>query len=144
MLYGALFLNHYYERDIISSDIIINLTFYILDFGIESGQSLGTNYLQYECPFIKDCYLWGPGHGATGVLHTVYTAYSQYPSVLAQMFTSRKYYDAIKNTLDFFISIQLADGNMPTNTLGTCQSDYGTDSDARVQWFDSCGLCVFC
>ena len=69
MLYAALFINKYYESDIISTDIISTLTFYILDFGITSGQKLNTNYLQYECPFIQDCYLYGPGHGATGI-HT--------------------------------------------------------------------------
>ena len=64
----------------------------------------------------------------------VYTAYEHYPTQLAQLFSNKKYYDALKNTLDFFVSIELADGNMPTNVNGTCASDYGDDPDARVQW----------
>eukprot|EP01083_Nonionella_stella_P076679 209084_1 len=134
MLYGALLVNKYYESDIITTDIISNLTFYILDYGIKTGQSLHTNYLQYECPFIQDCYLYGAGHGATGVMNTIYSAYHQYPRELADVFNNRKYYDVLKNTLDFYIRIQLADGNMPTNVEGTCGSVYGNDPDARVQW----------
>ena len=57
-----------------------------------------------------------------------------YPEYTSNLFNVKKYYDALKNTLDFYASIQLADGNIPTNVQGTCGNHYGTDDDARVQW----------
>ena len=134
MLYNALLLNKYFNKEIIQIEYIINILYHILDIGINTGKSLNTNYIQYES--FNDCYLWGPGHGSTGIIKSVFNAYSMYPTQLSQLFnTSSKYYISLKNTLDFYVSIQLKDGNMPTNVEGGCQSHYGTDNDARVQWY---------
>jgi len=133
MLYGALLINSHFEAEIIDTNIIANIVYHLLDIGISTGHSLNTDYLQYES--FSDCYLWGPGHGSSGIVRSVYTAYNMYPTALAALFnTSTKYYSALKNTMDFYCSIQLEDGNMPTNTQGGCESHYGNDSDARVQW----------
>jgi hypothetical protein len=134
MLYAGLLVNKQFNKEVIAVSIISDMVFYIMDFGIASGAKLHTDFMQYECPFIRDCYLWGPGHGSSGVIYTVYTAYNEYPQQLAALFTNPKYYNALKNTMDFFVSIQLEDGNIPTDVQGTCAGDYGTDPDARVQW----------
>ena len=133
MLYNGLLLNSYFMKDIIDPYYISNLTFYIINVGIQTGESLNTNYLQWTT-FIKGCYLWGPGHGSAGEVHTLFIAYHMYPTLLADLFSNQKYYNALKNTLDFYVSIILPDGNVPTNVAGTCSQHYGTDPDARVQW----------
>ena len=133
MLYGALLINSYFKSEIIPITTISNIVYHILDIGISTGQGLNTNYIQYES--FSNCYLWGPGHGSTGIIKSVFTAYDMYPVQLSQLFnTSSKYYIALKNTIDFYASIQLQDGNMPTNIADGCESHYGNDNDARVQW----------
>eukprot|EP01059_Diplonema_ambulator_P008972 TRINITY_DN18749_c0_g2_i1.p1 TRINITY_DN18749_c0_g2~~TRINITY_DN18749_c0_g2_i1.p1 ORF type:complete len:506 (+),score=92.06 TRINITY_DN18749_c0_g2_i1:201-1520(+) len=133
MLYGSLLYNRYYGQGFLPSEYIVNLVQHILNSGMETGNKLKTDYLQYES--FTDCYLWGPGHGSSGAIRTIFTAYNEYPTQLAQIMTpGTAYYVAIKNTIDFYLSIQLADGNIPTNIAGGCAASYGTDNDSRVQW----------
>lgn len=134
MLYVGVLLNTYNEKDIINPEILANITFYILDFGIETGQTLNKNYLLYQDPGRPDCYIFGAGYGQAGIMHTIYSVYNKYPDILEPLWTTPKYYNAIKNTLDWFIDIQLPDGNIPTSVNGTCSNLYGDDPDARVQW----------
>ena len=136
MLYIGSLLNTYYDKDIIDPGILANITFYILDFGIESAQKFNADYLLYECPYMAGCYIFGAGYGQAGILHAIFQVYNKYPDALEAIWTTPKYYDAMKNTLDYFIDIQLPDGNMPTAVNGTCSNEYGNDPDARVQWFD--------
>ena len=84
---------------------------------------------------MSGCYIFGAGYGQSGILHAIYTVYNKYPDQLSAIWTNPKYYNAIKNTLDFFISIQSSDGIMPTTVNGTCSQEYGDDDDARVQWY---------
>ena len=51
-LYNALFLNKYFNKTIIEIEQIVNLTYFILDSGIQTGASRGHNYLQYLHPYI--------------------------------------------------------------------------------------------
>eukprot|EP01064_Diplonema_japonicum_P012679 TRINITY_DN2006_c0_g2_i1.p1 TRINITY_DN2006_c0_g2~~TRINITY_DN2006_c0_g2_i1.p1 ORF type:complete len:492 (+),score=71.28 TRINITY_DN2006_c0_g2_i1:52-1527(+) len=133
MLYGALLYNTFYKSTIVDTEIIANLAKWILDFGVETGVGLGTNYLQYES--FSNCYLWGPGHGSSGIVKTIFTAVNTYPEKLSFIMEKNgKYYVALQNTIDFYVSIQLEDGNIPTNIEGGCKAHYGSDNDARVQW----------
>ena len=69
---------------------------------------------------------------SVGFIKIVYETYRMYPSELSNLFNiNSKYFIAIKNTLDFYLKIQLSDNNMPTNTHRTCASNYGTDPDAE-------------
>lgn len=128
MVFGALLVNAHFDRHVIGPDVIGNVVYHILDLGL-----LQTDYLQYES--FDDCFLYGPGHGSSGIIKSVFTAYDLYPKQLDQLFNvSSPYHAALRNTMDFYSSIQLSDGNMPTNVEGGCGKIYGADSDARVQW----------
>eukprot|EP01083_Nonionella_stella_P246871 856593_1 len=135
MLYNALLLNNHFEKEIIDISIIKNLIYHCMDIGIETGESLNTNYLQYYFPEFENCLMYGPGHGSSGWIKHVFNAYNMYPKELSDLFDiDSKYYIALKNTLDFYVEIQLDDGNTPTNTKDGCLKIYGDNSDARVQW----------
>ena len=104
-----------------------------MDIGIENGQKNGNNYLQYECPFIEDCYMWGMGHGSGGVMKMLFHAYDM--GYLPELFeTDGYYFPWVEATMNNFVDVQLPDGNMLTAVNGTCASDYDDDPDARVQW----------
>ena len=135
MLYVGTLLNTYYQKEIIDPGILANITFYILDFGIETASKFNADYLLYECPYMAGCYIFGAGYGQTGILHAIFQVYNKYPDAVGSIWTTPKYYNAMKNTLDYFIEIQLPDGNMPTAVNGTCSNEYGDDPDARVQWY---------
>eukprot|EP01083_Nonionella_stella_P211092 763625_1 len=105
-----------------------------MDKSIETGEMLNTDYLQIEFTFLAGCYLYGTNHGPTGLIHQFLQAWYEYPDVLDPLLSNPKYYNALKNTLDFYLTIQLSDGNMPTQINGTCYQNYGNDSDARVQF----------
>ncbi|ETO29405.1 hypothetical protein RFI_07716 [Reticulomyxa filosa] len=51
-----------------------------------------------------------------------------------ELLSNDEYFIPIKNTMDNLVSVQLPDGNMPTDINGSCASEYGNDTDARVQW----------
>src|SRR5690606_15665680 len=53
---------------------------------------------------------------------------------ITEILTIPRYFNAIQNTMNNYVDIQLPDGNMPTATSGTCSQYYGNDPDARVQW----------
>ena len=138
-LYNALLLNKYFNKTIIDITVITNLVYFILDSGIATGSSRGHNYLEYLHPFIDGCYCWGADAGSSGVVKMIYESYNMYPNELKNIFEiNSKYYIALKNTIDFYVSIQLDDDNMPTDVSGACQQYYGTDEDARVQWCHGC------
>eukprot|EP01084_Bolivina_argentea_P218028 370068_1 len=134
-LYNALLLNKYFNQSIIDVHIIVNMTYFLLDRGIQIGVSRKHNYLEYLHPYITNCYTFGAGSGSSGVIKMIYEAYNMYPNELSEVFnTNGKYYQVMKNTIDFYVSIQLEDDNMPTQTGDGCSKMYGTDNDARVQW----------
>lgn len=106
------------SETIIDPQVIANIAFYVMDVAIETGQSLNTDYLQREFTFLAGCYLYGTNHGPTGLIHTFIRAYLLYPDIMKPLFSNSKYYTALKNTLDFYLTVQLPDGNMPTQIEG--------------------------
>eukprot|EP00483_Globobulimina_turgida_P013619 UN13645 len=53
------------------------------------------------------------------------------------LMSNKTYKNALQRTINWFVSVPLQDGNMPTysnNEERTCGSVYGNDNDARVQW----------
>ncbi len=89
----------------------------------------------FNDPFMgtnSGCYLPGSAEGSGGVIKVLLEASAFIPDLMDGKST---YFNAVKNTLDYLVSIQLEDGNMPTyDGTGTCDKSYGNDSDARVQW----------
>merc|ERR1712228_534454 len=133
-VYNGLFINNIMQYEVIDPEIIANISYFVMDQSIAIGKMLNTDYLQIEFVFLSGCYLYGTNHGPTGLIHQFLQGYFLYPDRFNKIMQDAVYYNAIKNTLDYYISIQLADGNMPTQLDGTCYERYGNDSDARVQF----------
>ncbi len=136
LLWNAMFINQHFNQTIIDMDSMTVVTHYFIDFGISAGNSQGNNYMMFNDPFMgtnSGCYLPGSAEGSGGVIKVLLEASSFIPDLMDGKST---YFKAIKNTLDYLVSIQLDDGNMPTyDGTGTCDQSYGNDSDARVQWY---------
>ena len=124
MLYGALLINNQSVTPIIDNKTISIIINQILSVGVASGTS--RDILEYEA--FPNCFLYGPGHGSSGAIKTLFTARS-----MGHDWESN-YTVIIKNTIDYYVELQLADWNIPTNLAGGCAAAYGTDADARVQW----------
>eukprot|EP01060_Flectonema_neradi_P033298 TRINITY_DN5551_c0_g1_i1.p1 TRINITY_DN5551_c0_g1~~TRINITY_DN5551_c0_g1_i1.p1 ORF type:complete len:481 (+),score=81.17 TRINITY_DN5551_c0_g1_i1:450-1892(+) len=124
MLYGALLFNNKSSEPVISPTTISVLIKRIISIGISSGTS--PDILEYES--FPNCYLYGPGHGSSGAIKTLFTAWGMGYK------WEPHYTPIIKNTINYYISLQLSDWNIPTNLAGGCGAVYGTDADARVQW----------
>ena len=53
----GMFVNKYFDQDIINGTMIELLVYYIADLGIKQAQQHNVNYLLYENPFTPGCYV---------------------------------------------------------------------------------------
>jgi len=89
----------------------------------ENGVKEGTDgHLAWKNTVYPDILFWGQGHGSTGVIHQLLDI----PELVANE-TVAQY---IKNTLDYYLTLQLPDGNFPTPQM----PPYPPDPDILVQW----------
>ncbi len=102
---------------------------YIIDFGISAGNSQGNNYMMFNDPFNSGCYLPGSAEGSGGVIKVLLEASAFIPDLMDGKST---YFNAIKNTLDYLVSIQLEDGNMPTYDMGPAPAIILTEMTAML------------
>lgn len=133
LLYGGMLTNEYFGINTIDHGYIQNLSYYLIQIGEELGQQFNTDILAYKFNYDTSCFLPGSAEGNGGVIKMLLEAYNK--GYLPDLLT--KYKTQIQNTLDWFVSIQLQDGNIPTYSASeakTCGSVYGDDPDARVQW----------
>eukprot|EP01124_Arcella_intermedia_P011529 TRINITY_DN1791_c0_g2_i1.p1 TRINITY_DN1791_c0_g2~~TRINITY_DN1791_c0_g2_i1.p1 ORF type:complete len:227 (-),score=44.99 TRINITY_DN1791_c0_g2_i1:31-711(-) len=94
------------------------MAYQILQNGIDTGHG----YLAWKNSLYPETIFWGQGGGSTGIL----TQFLQMPQLLANE-TASQY---IKATLDYFLTIQLPDGNFPTPLV----PPYPDQPDQLVQW----------
>lgn len=152
LLYTGLFLNDYLGDEFVDKEYFYNISKYEIDLGVYNAINLYNNRdnkntalygfdesidrvpLMYETSFLQGCYMYGMGHGNGGVMKWLLEVARNYYPELLQKNKEPKAYQYLTNTLDYFIKIQLEDGNMPTAVYGNCSNNYGTDDDARVQW----------
>eukprot|EP01084_Bolivina_argentea_P281534 481713_1 len=120
---------------------ISNLSHYLIDIGLKRAKEMyNVNYLIYQMPWNHQhnhtCYLSGAADGIGGVVKMLLEAYNR--GYVPDLMVNNKYKTAITNTLNWEVSIQLNDGNMPTysnDIQSECSDTWaGNDSNARVQW----------
>ena len=137
-LYAGILANEYFGNHTISDEYITNLAHYEVELGLKTAKAAGTDkqILLYKFAYEADCHLPGSAEGSGGATKMLLEAYRR--GYVPDLMTNKTYHDAIMNTLDWFVDIQLADGNIPTYTddvIGRkCANVYGSDNDARVQW----------
>jgi len=117
-LMGSALLNNYFGPSTIARSDIVTLAYQMLQAGIHSGQ----NYLSYVSTDFANLVLWGEGHGSSGVINQ----FLDIPEITSNQ-TALAY---LKNTLDYYVSIQLPDGNFPTPT----KPPFPTEPNVLVQW----------
>ena len=132
LLYNGMLLNKLIDgKEIISRECLSNISYYLIELGIETSKEYNTSYMLYECGFYANCFMIGSGDGVGGVMRQLFVSYLE-----GYLTNITQYYDYIKSTMDWLVSIQYSDGNMPTynNITNGCVNHYGTDNNARVQW----------
>eukprot|EP01084_Bolivina_argentea_P060263 110121_1 len=135
LLYSGILVNEYFGKNTINSQYIVNVSHYLIEIGLDLGAQFKEDFLVYKFDYDTSCFLPGSAEGNGGVIKMLLEAY--YRGYVPDLMTNTQYKTAIQNTINWFVSIQLEDGNMPTyskNEKTTCGSVYGADSDARVQW----------
>merc|ERR1719242_45159 len=138
LLYSGVLSNEYFGKSTISNGYISNLAHYLIELGLDTAKAAGTDkkILLFKFAYEAGCYLPGSAEGSGGTTKMLLEAYRR--GYVPDLMTNQTYHDAIMNTLDWFVEIQLADGNIPTYTndvIGKkCANVYGADNDARVQW----------
>eukprot|EP01084_Bolivina_argentea_P005832 11006_1 len=138
LLYSGILSNKYFGKTTISNEYITNLAHYLVILGLDTAKAAGVNkeILLYKFGYEAGCYVPGASEGNGGTVKMLLEAY--YHGYVPDLMTNKTYHDAIMNTLNWFIDIQLSDGNIPTYTddnIGRkCANVYGNDNDARVQW----------
>mmetsp|Transcript_24968 Transcript_24968/g.30407 ORF Transcript_24968/g.30407 Transcript_24968/m.30407 type:complete len:217 (-) Transcript_24968:47-697(-) len=131
LLYNGMLLNKLIDgKEIISRECLSNISYYLIELGIETSKEYNTSYMLYECGFYANCFMIGSGDGVGGVMRQLFVSYLE--GYLTNI--SQYYYDYIKSTMDWLVSIQYSDGNMPTynNITNGCVNHYGTDNNTRV------------
>jgi len=135
LLYSGMLVNEYFGANTVNHGYIANLTYYLIAIGQDLASQFNEDFLVYKFNYDSSCFLPGSAEGNGGVIKMMMEAYSR--GYVPELFSNDAYKVPIQNTLNWFLSIQLADGNIPTyssNEDATCGSVYGNDSDARVQW----------
>jgi lantibiotic modifying enzyme len=118
VLMGANLLNNYFGASTIPRSDIVNLAYQMLQEGVHSGQK----YLSYVSADFGNLVLWGEGHGSSGVINQFLD--------IPEITSNQTALTLLKNTIDYYVSIQLPDGNFPTPT----QAPFPTEPDVLVQW----------
>uniref|UniRef100_A0A6B2L942 Squalene cyclase C-terminal domain-containing protein n=1 Tax=Arcella intermedia TaxID=1963864 RepID=A0A6B2L942_9EUKA len=119
LLMAARMLNNYFGEEVIPQSDILIIAQLLLEDGINNGRD---GYLVWHNMIFPEVVFLGQGDGSTGVL----TQLMQIPQIMANE-TATSY---IKNTLDYYLTIQMPDGNFPTPV----QSPYPDQADQLVQW----------
>ena len=137
LLYNIILINDIFDNSTLIDDkYIINLAYHLIQVGLDFAAENNVNYLAYYTGWNHRCYLVGNGEGTGGVIRTIMQTYQH--GYISDLFDNDTILTAIITTMDWLVSIQFDDGNMPTypdNDLGTpCQAQFGNDSNARVQW----------
>jgi len=114
----AAVLNNYFGAGTIPRSDIVSMAYSILQNGIREGQ----DYLTYTNTVFPDIIFWAEGHGSAGIINQ----FLDIPEILSNTTAM----SLIKNTLDFYLSLQFPNGNFPT----PLQSPYPTEPDVLVQW----------
>eukprot|EP01084_Bolivina_argentea_P256622 432112_1 len=135
LLYTGILTNQYFGRDTIDDQYIVNLAHYIINLGLQISAAYNKTYMLFTFSN-SGCLLPGSAEGSGGVVKILLEAYNK--GYISDLMSNKTYFDAITNTLDWFVDLQLSDGNIPTysnDSFGKmCINDYGSDNDARVQW----------
>jgi len=111
-------LNNYFGASTISRSDIAYMAYQMLQDGTHPGQ----NYLSWSNTIYPNLILWGEGHGSTGVINQL----MEIPEIMNNQ-TARS---LIKSTFDYYLTLQLPDGNFPTPT----QAPLPTEPNVLVQW----------
>jgi len=118
-LMAAKMINNYFGEGTIPKEDILTLAYHILENGIKQGKD---GYLSWKNSIYPNIVFWGQGHGSTGVIQQLLDI----PEILANI-TAARY---IRNTLDYYLTLQLPNGNFPTPQI----PPYPTEPDILVQW----------
>ena len=142
LLYSGMLINEYFGANTINNGYIVNISHYLIDIGLEYGAKYNVDYVAYKFKFEPGCYIPGSSEGTGGVIKMLLEAYNR--GYVPDLMTNNYYKTAIQNTLTWFTSIQLPDGNIPTYSQSeqVCAASYGNDSDARVQWCHGAPVCI--
>ena len=135
LLYGGILVNEYFGANTIDHSYIQNLSYFLIDIGESLGQQFNEDILIYEFTYQPTCFVPGSAEGNGGVVKMLLEAYNR--GYVTDLLTNTKYKTLIQNTLNWFLSVQLSDGNIPTYSKSVekeCGQVYGSDPDARVQW----------
>jgi lantibiotic modifying enzyme len=118
-LMAAAMINNYFGATTILRQDIVTMAYQILDDGIKNGKN---GQLVWPNSVYPNIIFNGEGHGSTGVINQLLDI----PEILSNQ-TAVSY---IKNTLNFYLTIQYPDGNFPTPLI----PPYPTEPDVLVQW----------
>lgn len=108
----------FWPRDIIPRAQILQIAFRLFQDGVEMGEKGHLAWTNAVQPYK----MWGQNHGSTGILQQFFR--------LPEMFQNRTVVRYIRNTLDYFLTLQYSSGNFPT----PLRAPYPTIPDILIQW----------
>jgi len=118
LLYCGVLLNKYFNQSIFSTQLL-TVAYQLVADGLKYGNS---SVLQWPNVVVPSVFFIGQGHGSAGVIQT----FLEIPELLA----NQTVVGYIRNTLDYYMSVQFPDGNFPTPLV----PPYPNTSDVLVQW----------
>jgi len=116
---AAKMLNNYFGANTIPKQDIITMAYQIFEDGVRQGTN---GHLAWKNNIYPDIVFWGQGHGSTGAVQQLLDI----PELVANETVARY----LKNTLDYYLTLQLPDGNFPTPQV----PPYPPEPDVLVQW----------
>ncbi|ETO29404.1 hypothetical protein RFI_07715 [Reticulomyxa filosa] len=66
MLFAGMLVNEWYGKIIVDPNMMKNISYFIIQRGMASGEMFGHDWMMFENPNLPGCYDWGMGHGNGG------------------------------------------------------------------------------